>query len=55
LLPESPELYGLPTGGAVEANEYQAVAFLEESLKSSPIKEAVLTAATLKYFGHVHV
>ena len=55
LLPESPELYGLPTGAATGINEYQAFALLEQYLESSPIKEAVLTAATLKYFGHVHV
>ncbi len=55
LLPEDPALYGLSESGAVLTNKLQAFAILEESLKSSPIKDAVLTAAALKYFGRVHV
>lgn len=54
LLPQNPEVYGLPEHPVVP-NPFEALAFLEESLKGSPIKERVLTLAGLKYFGHVYV
>jgi len=55
LLPEEPELYGLPRKDVVVANEFEAYALLEEQLKFSPVRDEVLTAAALKYFGHVRV
>ncbi len=55
LLPEKPTLYDLPITAETEvSNEFQAVAYLEKTLPAS-IKEAVLTAACLKYFGRVRV
>ena len=54
LLPEEPAVYGLPKHPEVP-NPFEAYAFLEESLRWSPIKDKVLTMAGLKYFGHVYV
>ncbi len=53
LLEEAPEVYGLPKSPQVPSS-VEAISFLEESLKGSPIKEQVLTMAGLKYFGKVH-
>ena len=53
LLPEKPSVYDLPEVNEAEiTNSLQAVAYLDKTLPSD-IKEAVLTAAALKYFGHV--
>ncbi len=54
LLPEEPATYGLPKEGAV-LSPFEAYALLEESLKSSPIRDEVLAVAALKYFGRVQV
>ena len=53
LLPDTPEVYGLPEH-PVLPNPFEALAFLEEALKRSRIKDQVLAMAGLKYFGHVY-
>ena len=53
LLPEAPEVYGLPKSPQT-SNLFEAIGFLEKSLNGSPIKEQVLAMAVLKYFGKVH-
>lgn len=54
LLPYEPSTYGLPQEGAT-LSPIEAYALLQESLKSSPIRDEVLTVAALKYFGRVSV
>lgn len=54
LLPGDPVVYGLPKHPQMP-NPFEAYAFLEESLRWSPIKDRTLTMAALKYFGHVYV
>ncbi len=54
LLPQEPEVYGLPKSPVVP-NPFEAIAFLIESLMPSRDKEQVVTLAGLKYFGHIHV
>ena len=54
LLPEDPTTFRLPKRPEVP-DPFEAYAFLEEVLRGSPIRNQVLTAAGLKYFGHVYV
>lgn len=54
LLPQDPKFYGLPEHPRVP-NPFEAYAFLEKSLKYSPVKDKVLTMAGLKYFAHVYI
>ena len=54
LLQEDPVVYQLPKRPEVP-NPFEAYAFLQESLRGSPLRDQVLTMAGLKYFGHVYV
>ncbi|MFH0846480.1 MAG: 4Fe-4S dicluster domain-containing protein [Chloroflexota bacterium] len=54
VLPEPPEIYGLPQGAAA-LNKFELYTYLEEKFRGSPIRDEVLTAAALKYFGNVRV
>ena len=55
LLQDTPAVYGLPKEGAAAFNKFELFAYLEDKFKVSPVKEEVLTAAALKYFGNVRI